>query len=84
MSGEETEVDRTVVDEIGDPLIHLIRNSIDHGIEKTEKRMESGKEKTGTVKLVAYPDGNNVVIEVEDDGGGIDVERVKKKLLKEE
>ncbi|MFW5648394.1 MAG: chemotaxis protein CheW [Candidatus Alkaliphilus sp. MAG34] len=81
MSGEETEVDRTVVDEIGDPLIHLIRNSIDHGIEKTEKRMESGKEKTGTVKLVAYPDGNNVVIEVEDDGGGIDVERVKKKAV---
>ncbi|HZK58131.1 MAG TPA: chemotaxis protein CheA [Clostridia bacterium] len=81
MSGEETEVDRTVIDEIGDPLIHLIRNSIDHGIEGIEKRVESGKEKTGTVKLIAYPDGNNVVIEVEDDGGGIDVERVKKKAI---
>ncbi len=81
MSGEETEVDRTVIDEIGDPLIHLIRNSIDHGIEEIEKRIELGKEKTGTVKLSAYPDGNNVVIEVEDDGSGIDVEKIRKKAI---
>ncbi len=81
MSGEETEVDRTVIDEIGDPLIHLIRNSIDHGIEEIDKRIENGKSKTGTVKLSAYPDGNNVVIEVEDDGSGIDIEKVKNKAI---
>ena len=79
LSGEETEVDRTVIDEIGDPLIHLIRNSIDHGIEDPETRTKANKAKNGTVKLVAYPDGNSVVIEVEDDGKGIDIERVKNK-----
>ncbi|MGM0378531.1 MAG: chemotaxis protein CheW [Bacillota bacterium] len=76
MTGEDTEVDRTVIDEIGDPLIHLIRNSIDHGIEETEKRIELGKPEAGTVNLRAYPDGNTVVIEVEDDGGGIDPDMV--------
>jgi len=81
LSGEETEVDRTVIDEIGDPLIHLIRNSIDHGIEEIEKRLEVGKQKTGTVKLSAYPDGNSVVIEVEDDGSGINIEKVKHKAI---
>src|SRR5690606_21524919 len=72
MLGEETEVDRTVIDEIGDPLIHIIRNSIDHGIEMPEERIKLGKPKEGTVILKAYPDGNNVVIEVIDDGRGID------------
>jgi two-component system chemotaxis sensor kinase CheA len=76
MSGEETEVDRTVIDEIGDPLIHLIRNSIDHGIESPEDRAARGKEEKGTVALRAYPDGNTVVIEVEDDGGGIDPDKI--------
>lgn len=84
MSGEETEVDRTVIDEIGDPLIHLIRNSIDHGIEHPDERIKLGKEEEGTVKLKAYPDGNNVVIEVEDDGAGIDHEKVKKKAIEKE
>ncbi|MSS42985.1 chemotaxis protein CheA [Anaerosalibacter bizertensis] len=84
MSGEETEVDRTVIDEIGDPLIHLIRNSIDHGIEHPDERIKLGKDKEGTVKLKAYPDGNNVVIEVEDDGAGIDHEKVKKKAIEKE
>ncbi|PAB61250.1 chemotaxis protein CheA [Anaeromicrobium sediminis] len=79
MSGEETEVDRTVIDEIGDPLIHLIRNSIDHGIENPEERIKNGKSEIGTVKLIAYPDGNSVVIEVEDDGGGINIDKVKNK-----
>lgn len=79
MSGEETEVDRTVIDEIGDPLIHLIRNSIDHGIEFPEDRIKHNKPASGTVKLVAYPDGNSVVIEVEDDGKGIDIDKVRKK-----
>lgn len=81
MKGKETEVDRTVIDEIGDPLIHLIRNSIDHGIENPEERIKSGKDKVGNVKLRAYPDGNNVVIEVEDDGKGIDIEKVRKKAI---
>lgn len=81
MYGEETEVDRTVIDEIGDPLIHLIRNSIDHGIEKPEERENIGKPEYGVVKLQAYPDGNNVVIEVSDDGAGIDHEKIKDKAI---
>lgn len=81
MSGEDTEVDRTVIDEIGDPLIHLIRNSIDHGIEDPETRRKLGKADEGTVKLIAYPDGNSVVIEVEDDGQGINVEKVRAKAI---
>ncbi|WP_053957416.1 chemotaxis protein CheA [Inediibacterium massiliense] len=81
MLGEDTEVDRTVIDEIGDPLIHLIRNSIDHGVEDPETRKKHGKSEIGTVKLNAYPDGNSVVIEVEDDGQGVNVEKVKKKAI---
>ncbi|SCG83428.1 two-component system, chemotaxis family, sensor kinase CheA [Proteiniborus sp. DW1] len=81
MSGEETEVDRTIIDEIGDPLIHLIRNSLDHGIEDPETRRERGKPTVGKIILKAYPDGNNVVIELEDDGAGINVEKVKKKAV---
>jgi len=78
MSGEDTELDRTVIDEIGDPLIHLLRNSADHGIESIEKRKEAGKPAAGKIDLRAYQDGNNVVIEVCDDGQGIDIEKVKK------
>jgi len=74
-------VDRTVIDEIGDPLIHLIRNSIDHGIEDPETRKKLGKPESGTVRLTSYPDGNNVVIEVEDDGRGIDIDKVKAKAV---
>jgi two-component system, chemotaxis family, sensor kinase CheA len=81
MSGEETELDRTVIDEIGDPLIHLIRNAIDHGIEEREERVKTNKPVNGTVYLRAYQDGNSVVIEVEDDGKGIDLEKVKKKAI---
>lgn len=84
MSGEETEVDRTVIDEIGDPLIHLLRNSIDHGIETPEKRLEKGKSEKGRVNLIAYPDGNTVVIEVSDDGAGINVEKVKQIAISRE
>ena len=81
MSGEETELDRTVVDEIGDPLMHLLRNSADHGIESAEVRRERGKSEVGSIFLDAYQDGNNVVIEVRDDGNGIDVEKVRKKAI---
>lgn len=79
MSGEETELDRTVVDEIGDPLMHLLRNSADHGLESAEVRKERGKPEVGSIFLDAYQDGNNVVIEVRDDGNGIDTEAVKNK-----
>lgn len=81
MSGEETELDRTVVDEIGDPLMHLLRNSADHGLESAELRKERGKPEVGSIYLDAYQDGNNVVIEVKDDGNGIDVEAVKNKAI---
>jgi len=81
MSGEETELDRTVIDEIGDPLIHILRNSADHGLETTEERSKTGKSAAGNIYLRAFQDGNNVVIEVEDDGRGIDVEKVRKKIV---
>lgn len=81
MTGEETELDRTVIDEIGDPLMHLLRNAADHGLESNEKRAELGKNPVGSIYLDAYQDGNNVVIEVRDDGRGIDTEKVKKKAL---
>ena len=81
MTGEETELDRTVVDEIGDPLMHLIRNSADHGLESAEVRAQRGKPATGSIFLDAYQDGNNVVIEVRDDGNGIDVDKVRQKAI---
>lgn len=81
MTGEETELDRTVIDEIGDPLMHLLRNSADHGLESAEVRRERGKDEIGTIFLNAFQDGNNVVIEVGDDGNGIDIEKVKSKAI---
>ena len=81
MSGEETELDRTVVDEIGDPLMHLLRNAADHGLESAEVRKERGKPEVGSIHLDAYQDGNNVIIEVSDDGGGIDVKVVREKAV---
>ncbi|MEA3221971.1 MAG: chemotaxis protein CheA [Thermodesulfobacteriota bacterium] len=77
MSGEETEIDRSVVDYIGDPLIHLIRNAVDHGIESSEKdRKEAGKPEYGTVELNAFHKGGNIYIEVKDDGGGLDKDAI--------
>ena len=81
MTGEDTELDRTVVDEIGDPLMHLLRNAADHGLESPEVRKQENKPETGSIFLNAYQDGNNVVIEVRDDGAGIDVESVKAKAV---
>lgn len=81
MSGEETELDRTVIDEIGDPLIHLLRNAADHGLETTEERVNLGKPRKGTIKLQAYQDGNSVMIVVEDDGKGININKVKNKAI---
>src|SRR6185369_11446162 len=73
--GEETELDRSVVDEIGDPLIHLIRNALDHGLETPEQRLAAGKSRTGTVVLSAAHEGNQIVISIKDDGRGIDPDR---------
>lgn len=81
MTGEDTELDRTVVDQIGDPLQHLLRNSADHGIESPEVRLAKGKPEKGTIFLKAFQEGNNVIIEVGDDGAGIDTERVKTKAI---
>ena len=81
MSGEDTEVDRTIIDEIGEPLIHMLRNSIDHGIEDPETRVNNGKSEEGRLDLKAYPDGNSVVIEIDDDGAGINVVKVKEKAV---
>ncbi|RSK27047.1 chemotaxis protein CheA [Bacillus sp. HMF5848] len=79
--GAETELDRTVIDEIGDPLVHLIRNALDHGIESPAERKQKGKPEEGTVKLKAYHSGNHVFIEIEDDGAGISRNRVLKKAI---
>ncbi len=81
MTGEDTELDRTVVDEIGDPLMHMLRNSADHGLEPNDVRVANGKPETGSIFLDAYQDGNNVVIAVKDDGGGINVEAVRNKAI---
>jgi two-component system, chemotaxis family, sensor kinase CheA len=79
--GAETELDRTVIDEIGDPLVHLIRNALDHGIEMPEVRSKNGKPEQGTVKLKAFHSGNHVFIELEDDGAGINKQRVMEKAI---
>jgi two-component system chemotaxis sensor kinase CheA len=82
ISGADTELDRTVVDEIGDPLVHLLRNSVDHGIESIEERIGAGKPETGTVHLRAFHSGNHVFIEAEDDGKGINRDIVLNKAIK--
>ncbi|MCR5587099.1 MAG: chemotaxis protein CheA [Lachnospiraceae bacterium] len=79
VSGGETELDRTVIDEIGDPLQHLLRNAADHGLEDEETRKAAGKDETGNIYLNAYQVGNNIVIEVKDDGAGMDIEKIKRK-----
>lgn len=79
--GEETELDKMIVEEISDPLIHIIRNAVDHGLESMSQRLESGKHEEGSLILEAYQESNNIVIEVTDDGKGIDQEKIKKKAL---
>ncbi len=79
--GAETELDRTVIDEIGDPLVHLIRNAMDHGIETPSKRAEQGKPEQGKITLEAYHSGNHVFVEISDDGAGINKEKVKNKAI---
>ncbi|EMU53526.1 chemotaxis protein CheA [Clostridium butyricum] len=79
IEGADTELDRTVIDEIGEPLIHLLRNAADHGIESKEERIAAGKSPVGTIKLVAYQEGTKALIKVIDDGSGINVEKVRAK-----
>ena len=81
VKGEETELDKTLIEEINDPLVHLVRNSVDHGIETPEARKEKGKNPTGTLVLSAEHEGNNIIITIEDDGKGIDPEVIKSKVV---
>jgi two-component system chemotaxis sensor kinase CheA len=81
IEGQDTELDRTILDEISDPLVHLVRNAVDHGIEYPEEREKAGKNEVGRIKLSARREKNNVIIEIEDDGKGIDVEILKKKAV---
>lgn len=82
IQGQDTELDRTVIEEIGEPLIHLLRNAADHGVESSEERVAKGKSPIGKVKLVAYSEGTKAVIKVEDDGKGLDVNKIKAKAEK--
>ncbi len=81
ISGEETELDRTIVNQIGDPLVHLLRNSVDHGIENEEVRRKNGKDPAGKISLEAHHEGSHVVVSVEDDGAGIEPEKMKEKSI---
>jgi len=81
ISGEETELDKSIVEEIGDPLVHIIRNSCDHGVEMPDIRVAAGKNETGTIKLKAYNEGNAIVIQIDDDGKGLDIDMLKNKSL---
>jgi two-component system, chemotaxis family, sensor kinase CheA len=80
--GEETELDKAIVDQIGDPLVHMVRNSVDHGVESTEDRIAAGKPENGTVELRAFHKGGEIYIEIEDDGAGLDKDRILKKAIK--
>jgi len=84
IEGEETELDKSLVEEIGDPLTHLIRNAADHGVEMPEKRRANGKPERGTIRLSAAHEGNHILIEIEDDGAGIDPDRLKQKAIEKD
>jgi len=81
LSGEDTELDRSVIEAIGDPLVHILRNSVDHGIEDPQTRRKRGKPETGTIRMEAFQEGNNIVIRISDDGAGIDPQRVAQKAV---
>ncbi|ADY72708.1 CheA signal transduction histidine kinase [Desulfurobacterium thermolithotrophum DSM 11699] len=81
IEGEDTELDRSILDKLEDPLIHLVRNALDHGIEPPEERVAKGKPEVGTVKLFAYHEGDHIIVGIQDDGKGIDPEKVKQKAI---
>ncbi|MCX4188858.1 chemotaxis protein CheA [Methylophaga sp. OBS3] len=80
-SGEQTELDKSVMEKIGDPLVHLVRNSLDHGLEMPDKRVENGKPATGTILLNAYQQGGNIVVEISDDGAGLNTQKIHQKAI---
>ncbi len=82
--GEDTELDKKVIEQLADPLIHIIRNAVDHGIEDTSVRRQKGKEETGTIRMEAYPESNYVVIEISDDGRGIDSAQIRDRAIEKE
>jgi two-component system, chemotaxis family, sensor kinase CheA len=82
--GEDTELDKKVIEQLADPLIHIIRNAVDHGIEDTDERKQKGKDETGTIRMEAYPESNYVVIEISDDGRGIDTAQIRNRALEKE
>jgi two-component system chemotaxis sensor kinase CheA len=81
MEGKETELDKTIIEAIKDPLVHIVRNAIDHGIELPAIRSKAGKNEEGTLTLRAYHEGGYVMIEIQDDGGGLRIEKIKKKAV---
>lgn len=81
VTGEQTELDKTVMEKIGDPLVHLVRNSLDHGIESPEQRKAAGKPETGILHLNAYHEGGNIVIDITDDGAGLNTEKIRSKAI---
>jgi two-component system chemotaxis sensor kinase CheA len=81
LAGEQTELDKTVMEKIGDPLVHLVRNSLDHGLEMPDERLAAGKNETGVIYLNAYHQGGNIIIEIEDDGAGLNEEKIYNKAL---
>ncbi|MBC5816557.1 MAG: chemotaxis protein CheA, partial [Candidatus Eremiobacteraeota bacterium] len=83
ISGAETDLDKTIVDEVGEPLMHLLRNCVDHGLEDPDTRVKRGKPRQGTISLNAYHEGNQIIIEVSDDGGGIDLQKVRERGIKQ-
>jgi len=84
ISGEGTELDKRMIDELGDPMIHIIRNSADHGIESPEARTAAGKPRYGTISLCAFHRGSNIIIQVSDDGHGLDTDRIRAKAVERE
>lgn len=82
LNGEETEVDKTILEQLSDPLVHIIRNAVDHGVENVETRLASGKSESGNIYIDAYHEGNNLIIEIGDDGAGIYPDRIKEKAIK--
>lgn len=84
ISGKDTELDKTVLEKISDPLVHLVRNSLDHGMENPEQRIKSGKPETGTIKVAAYHKGGNIIITISDDGAGLNIEKIRSKAIEKE
>ena len=81
ITGQETELDRSLVNELGEPLVHLLRNAVDHGLESPEERLAAGKSEVGTISIAARHEGSHVVIEISDDGRGMDVEKIRQKAM---